>query len=362
MLKYFQRRRQLKRLRLLLRAARHIQNWQGDILPPQAGQLLEEQLQQATQAAAAGDAAVLAQATQELKKTIQKLAPPRPHALWRENIEVLIVALAVAMAFRTYFIQPFKIPTASMAPTLCGIRYMPQEQPALSDRFPLNLAKWVIFGQWYVEVRAQTTGLVRLAQDQDDRIMVINGVYHLINKNMTTHVAAGEQVVRGQLLASGVRVSGDHIFVDKLRWNFIQPRRGEIMVFRTNGIHHPQIKTNEHYVKRIVGLPNELLQIQPPDLLINEHKITACPAIARVASQQQGYDGYQRGGRDNLLASYLSQVDNAVHLKQDQYFACGDNQFNSLDSRYWGPVSKQNLVGATIFVYWPFSRHWGIAN
>jgi len=84
--------------------------------------------------------------------------------------------------------------------------------------------------------------------------------------------------------------------------------------------------------------------------------------VTRVESQQDGYDGYQLGGRDYRVADYLARYSNNVTLGKDRYFACGDNQFNSLDSRYWGSVPKKNLVGPAIFVYWPFSRHWGLAK
>ncbi len=42
------------------------------------------------------------------------------------------------------------------------------------------------------------------------------------------------------------------------------------------------------------------------------------------------------------------------------YFAMGDNSYNSFDSRYWGPVPEPNLVGRGLFVYWPFTWHWGL--
>ena len=58
---------------------------------------------------------------QSLETAANKWLKPYPNAAWRENIEVLLVAIAVAMAIRTFFIQPFKIPTGSMQPTLFGI-------------------------------------------------------------------------------------------------------------------------------------------------------------------------------------------------------------------------------------------------
>jgi len=203
---------------------------------------------------------------------------------------------------------------------------------------------------------------MKIEPGHNGRVFVINGVYHQVNKGMSDHVADGELVIKGQLLASGIRITGDHIFVDKVSWNFRKPGRGEIMVFKTTGINHPQIKTNEHYVKRMVGLPDEILQIQPPYLLINGEKTMDSRFVTRVASQQDGYDGYQLGGRDYRVADYLARYSNNVTLGKDRYFACGDNQFNSLDSRYWGSVPKKNLVGPAIFVYWPFSRHWGLAK
>ncbi|HEV2692123.1 MAG TPA: S26 family signal peptidase, partial [Verrucomicrobiae bacterium] len=62
---------------------------------------------------------------EELQFAAEKNLKPYPNATWRENVEVLLVALAVAMAIRTFFLQPFKIPTGSMQPTLFGVNSTP---------------------------------------------------------------------------------------------------------------------------------------------------------------------------------------------------------------------------------------------
>ena len=81
-----------------------------------------------------------------------------PNATWRENVEVLLVALAVAMAIRTFFLQPFKIPTGSMEPTLYGI------EPKPSVELPPNIFAraydFVIHGRTYSRVVTEHGGTV----------------------------------------------------------------------------------------------------------------------------------------------------------------------------------------------------------
>src|SRR5712671_2268021 len=108
---------------------RHVEkllNAQRDILSPQAITSVTEALQELKSAVAAkAEKAALLKQMENLEKAVNKWLKPYPHAAWRENIEVLLVALAVAMAIRTFFIQPFKIPTGSMQPTLFGVTSTP---------------------------------------------------------------------------------------------------------------------------------------------------------------------------------------------------------------------------------------------
>ncbi len=70
---------------------------------------------------------------EELEFAANKWIKPYPHSVWRENVEVLLVALSVAMAIRTFFLQPFKIPTGSMQPTLYGVNSEPDFSRPISE-------------------------------------------------------------------------------------------------------------------------------------------------------------------------------------------------------------------------------------
>ena len=95
---------------------------QRDILAPPAIEnvrLALSDLTGALDAGAKGEA--LKKEMGKVEEAANKWLKPYPNAAWRENVEVLLVALAVAMAIRTFFLQPFKIPTGSMQPTLFGV-------------------------------------------------------------------------------------------------------------------------------------------------------------------------------------------------------------------------------------------------
>lgn len=353
---FFARRRICRDAQHLLKSARQVAALRADLAAPVDLQRLAQARQRLAHSLQSRNWPEIEQSSQAVAGIIQKIYPPRPYAAVRENIEVIIVALAVAMAFRTYFVQPFKIPTSSMYPTLAGIHYLEKEKRSWSDYFPANLVKWAVFGQKYVEVRAQVSGLVNIFQTREGPLVSVGGLTHKIFPNMAIRVAPQETVLRGQVLASALVTAGDHIFVNKVKWNFVRPKRGEIMVFKTDGIAHPQIRQNEHYVKRLVGLPGETLGISTPRLYVNGRPVAGLAMLDKIQACAPGYNGYIQAG--NFMTGGVA----AVKLGAGQYFACGDNQKNSLDSRYWGTVPEKNLVGPAFFVYWPVSANWGPAR
>jgi signal peptidase I len=169
-------------------------------------------------------------------------------------------------------------------------------------------------------------------------------------------VSAARFYKQGEVIARGAIDTGDQVFVDKFSYNFVKPRRGEVFVFRTDAI--PLIMPDPEtgapfYIKRLAGLPGDELRIEPPLLYVNG-KVAEGAGFARVMSAQNGYRGYAPG-RD-----MLADPERPYGVPPARYFAMGDNSFNSYDSRYWGPVPEENLVGRGFLVYWPFRPHWGL--
>ncbi len=362
-MKYLERQRYGKLVKHLQREARHARNMREDVAPPQQLDALTAAEQLLREAWQARDPGRLDAAAEQASTAIAALYPPRRLPRLRENLEILVVALAIAMAFRTFFIQPFKIPTGSMQPTLYGITVQPQETRQWSDYFPFNLIKLAVFGERFTEIKAKITGRVNPYYERVDHnfIVYVDGVPHEIHSQMAMYFKLGDYVQKGQRLASGLRRIGDHIFVNKVLYNFARPQRGDIIVFDTAGIQHPAIKTNTFYIKRLVGLPNERIAVDPPYLLVNTQRVTEPYPFERLlTATNQGYNGYAlaqahgQGPRPKLA----DKADVLILGDQD-YLPFGDNTHFSLDGRYFGPIEETHLVGPAFAVYWPFGKRWG---
>lgn len=158
-------------------------------------------------------------------------------------------------------------------------------------------------------------------------------------------------------LANGRTRVGDHIFVDKLSYRLRAPRRGEIVVFYTEGIERiPVSSRSKFYVKRLVGLPGERVSIRPPFLYINDQRVTEPRVFETIANREHGYDGFQLPDCVGSFKPLLCTESDSVQLGKDECFVLGDNQARSLDSCFWGPVPRSNIVGRATTIYWPLDR------
>lgn len=365
MMRYFARRRLRKKTEGLLHAARLARNMREDMADPAALDRLTQAETALRHARRAGDPRACERAADQLGEAIRVVYPPPPHPEIREWVELIVVALAVAMGFRTYILQPFKIPTGSMQPTLYGIHYRTEWAPPLvRELWPLRAVRFLITGEMPFEVRAQRAGRIfddpRIPPHLNERHWFIGGIRHDIPGDLTRHARPGETVVTGQLLASGVRVAGDHLFVNRMAWNFRRPRVGEVMVFSTKGMDPAQITPDTHYIKRLAGGPQDRLRIEPPMLFVNDQPTDTVPGLDKVVTRQAGYPyGYQNGSALSGVR-YLTDHRDTVTVPAGFYFGLGDNSMNSRDSRYFGPIPETMLMGPAFVVYWPFSARWGL--
>lgn len=379
-MKFFERRKTRKQLKALLHHAQTLRCSREDVMTLGELDFLATHVQHAQQACQSGDVAGMNTEGTALEACLNKLNPPKKWAAWRENFDVLVVAISVAMAFRAYFYQPFKIPTGSMQPTLFGIHSeaKPITSATFLDHQPLKFAKWLITGESFNVIRAKASGTIHFMPAERSKKpgyfpVVVAGMPHYVPSDaMVTDehhrpiqlkggVFNGTTVKAGDVLWSGVVISGDFVFVNRWKWNFNHPQRGEVMVFSTTGI--TALQQGTHYIKRMTGLPNEKLQIKAPNLVVNGEIVTKPLRIGQIARQEQvwkqaaAYSGFNPSGTRQVFLPGKSLADetDTVTLHSDQYYAMGDNSFNSFDSRYWGPVPERNLLGPATVVYWPLT-------
>jgi len=190
----------------------------------------------------------------------------------------------------------------------------------------------------------------------------------------------GEDVVKLGIAA------GDHLFVDRLTYNFRKPQRGEIIVFATAGIpedrrNNFRIPGDQFYIKRLVGLGGETLSLSPDHevtyggevvpvghLVVNGQPLSASvPHFENVYS----YSGVSPSAktlvyRDNQYYGHalIRELGPGLefHVAANRLFVMGDNTLNSLDSRFWGDFPAESVIGKSFFVYWPITGRFGWGN
>jgi signal peptidase I len=366
---------------LLLKGVRRFIHYRRDILPAAKLTAIQELVQQFETALANSNEKRIEELAKELTAACEGAGPDYRNSALAENIEVFFVAIAIALGIRAYIAQPFKIPTGSMQPTLNGI--IGHSTKDTGEKMPNPIVRAidiVRLGRSWVDIVAKEDDIIvglesytmfkfftrtRLVGKKhtyeipgpENRVLEDFGINRWLGRQpvfdgVRARVSVVPTLVRkGDVIARGYIDSGDQVIVDKFSYHFCPPKRGEVFVFTTKNIRgirlEDELMGSIHYIKRLVGLPGDRIDVKEPELWINQHKASEF-GMQRVMTQKDGYRGYQEEGR---WAHY--------DLEKGQYMAMGDNSYNSFDSRGWGPVPEQNLVGRALMVYWPFNNHWG---
>ena len=124
---------------------------------------------------------------------------------------------------------------------------------------------------------------------------------------------------------------GQLIMVNKLGYVFGAPQRGDVIVFN-----YP-LNPKEQFIKRIIGLPGDTVEIDPTEVKVNGHLLT-----------------------ESYISNPVSNIVGQVTLGPNQFWVMGDHREVSCDSRSWGPLPRADIIGKVTIVYWPISAVHGV--
>jgi len=133
---------------------------------------------------------------------------------------------------------------------------------------------------------------------------------------------------------------GDRVLVDRISWHFSEPERGDIVVF------HPPVG-GLVLIKRIIGLPGDKISLDDGSVYVNGKRIDE-PYVRTIDGKPVPTEPFDNGLPWSLKTPYT--------VPANSYFMMGDNRIDSGDSREFGPVPKDDVIGEAFFIYWPPRR------
>lgn len=184
---------------------------------------------------------------------------------------------------------------------------------------------------WHSEITPDTQaaskgyGLRRAFWDALETIVISLALFLAINF-ITARIRVESISMEPNLIA------GDFVIVNKLAYRFDEPERGDIIVFR-----YPPQPTQTPYIKRVIGLSGDRVQVKKGNVFINGQYI------------------------EEPYLNVETYPDDIWMVPEDALFVMGDNRENSSDSRAWGMVPMENVIGKAEVVYWP-PEDWQILH
>ncbi|MFM8338202.1 MAG: signal peptidase I [Opitutaceae bacterium] len=408
-----------------LELADKVYHYRRDVLP--AAQLAELQSETAGLKALVKEKA----GVEKLKPAIERLEEVLrrtggaiyPKSSLVENVEFFLVAAIVILGIRTYFLQPFKIPTNSMWPTYNGMT--PQAFPRKDDEpgYVMNAVRFVAFGAQPKRVDAPAAGEVMIPVGAGGpRVSIpyreVPGrswlVFPTTLKEYAIYVGGKPAMVRvpmdfdfewavrdcffpnatpshepgGVDLAKVLARQADAPALDGGRIRLLRTgktvREGErVMAFDIlTGDQLFVDRMSYHFVPPAVGSGFVFRTGNIEGIARvygDQYYIKRLAGVPGETLEIRGFGLFTNGKptegspvfaanakQDGNYVGYryegLLSAGRKVKLGRDEYFALGDNSANSADGRYWGTVPARDVVGRPVLVYYPFTSHWGLAK
>lgn len=348
------------------------------------------------------DSAAIKAAMASLEKTANEQLKAYPNAGIRENLVMFLEIAILIVGSRAFLIQPMVIPTGSAQPTLWGItsQNLRGQSGFQVPSFPKRFWERWIDGVSYYQVTAKenctvlgvsrapfTPGLrfklpilncVEVRTDRGNHRIWFPPENHHQHLGFVLTSPAGDilsyEVKAGESLVKARVVTGDHLFVERVTYNFRRPHRGETIVFRSE--HHPGMTEDTHYIKRLVGLGGERIRIgDDRHTYINGRRLTTNDyGFSQVFAfdpagppRADHYSGHVNGTVWQQTTGSLGPTYNfpdertEVTIRPGHLVCFGDNTMNSGDSRIWGQPDfpQERVIGKSCFVFWPFTKRFG---
>jgi len=146
--------------------------------------------------------------------------------------------------------------------------------------------------------------------------------------------------------------NGNYLIVDEISYRFEQPKRGDVIVFKVPpkglALEHEATSSTVYYIKRIIGLPGETVQIDGDQVKI----VNAADPNGFVLTEPYAY---LNAPVPSSTTAFFKNIHEKITLGPGEYFVMGDDRHNSADSRLWGILPEANIKGRVFAELFPFS-------
>ncbi len=165
-------------------------------------------------------------------------------------------------------------------------------------------------------------------------ILVVSGVDQGVSFAVRDNILKAYKIPTGSMQPT--LEAGDHLLCNQLYYRYHNPQREDLVIFKV------PTDDNREYIKRIVGVPGDEIELKSNSLFINGREM------------DEPYAVYERPVN---FSGFIKENFGPFIVPEDEYFVLGDNRYNSRDSRYVGTVKRHNIQGKAIFIYFSLDKH-----